>query len=93
MLPKLQQSSIAQSLRKDNPANHNYCNSFFTQAKTKSKVSSAIPTTKTINPGKTNSHQKTHTLPLATSPRTTSPKKNSSTKLTNLITNPLSLDL
>ena len=25
MLPKLQQSSIAQSLRRDNPANHNYC--------------------------------------------------------------------
>lgn len=77
MLPKLQQSSIAQSLRRDNPANHNYCNSTLIQARTNSKTLSVTPAMKIINPGRTNLPPKTHILPSAISLRNTCPNPNS----------------
>ena len=90
MLPKLQQSSIAQSLRRDNPANHNYCNCAFIQAKTNWKTSSATTATKIINLGRTNLPQKTHILPLVTSPKNTFRNPNSLKRRMNQTTKALS---
>ena len=87
MLPKLQQSSLAQSLRRDNPASHLQCNYRLTQAKINSKASSASKTTNAINPGRITTLPKTHTPALATSPKNTYPKKNSKTPTMNQFTN------
>lgn len=80
MLPKLQQSSIAQSLRRDNPANHNYCNYSFIQVRINLKISQAILPMKIINPGKPNSHPKIHIRLLETSLKIISPKLKQKTK-------------
>ena len=86
MLPKLQQSSIAQSLRRDNPANHNYSISIVIQMRINSKTLSATPTTKTINPGRITMLQKIHTPPSEISLRNISLRISSKTQPINPIT-------
>lgn len=69
MLPKLQQSSIAQSLRRDNPATLlQSINIFHIQLKINSKLLSINKTINHTSPGKINLPQKTLILLLATSP-------------------------
>jgi len=77
MLPKLQQSSIASSLRRDNLASLIQCKSISMQAKINSKIYSANRTINLINHGKINMLLKIHTHPSETSPKSTFPKKNS----------------
>lgn len=91
MLPKLQQSSLAQSLRRDNLASQIQCSSLFTQAKTSSKISSANRTTIATNHGRTTTHPKIRTPPSETSPENTYLKKESKTLCTNPSTNSRSL--
>ena len=87
MLPKLQQSSIANSLRRDNLASQIQCTPCVTQARTSSRISSAGRTTNLTNPGKTNTPPKTRTPPSATSQKSTSPKTNSNKPPTSPSTN------
>jgi len=84
MLPKLQQSSIANSLRRDNLASQIQCTTLLIQAKTNSKTSLESKTINPTNHGKTHMRPKTLTLPSATSPKSTSQKKS----LNRLCTNP-----
>lgn len=77
MLPKLQQSSVANSLRRDNLASLIQCNTPTTQAKTNSKTYSANRITNHTNPGKISTRPKIPTRPSEISPNSTSPKKNS----------------
>lgn len=93
MLPKLQQSSLAQSLRRDNLASQIQCTSPLTQVKINSKASSANKATIATNHGRTTMPQKTRTHPSVTSPDNTSPRKNSKTPTTNPSTNLPSPDL
>lgn len=93
MLPKLQQSSIAQSLRRDNPANHNYSTYMLIQMRINSKTSLATPTMKTINPGRITTPPKIHIHPLEISPPIMYPRTSSKIKLTSPITKAPSQDL
>ncbi len=75
MLPKLQNSSLAQTLKRENLAFQVQCNSFISsQVKTSSRASSEETTTKTTNPGKIITPLKTPTAPSVTSLNNTSPK-------------------
>ena len=87
MLPKLQQSSIAQSLRRDNLASQIQCNPHPSQAKISSRILSANKLMTATNHGKTTTPPKTRTPRSEISPRSTSPKKNSKTAPTNPTTN------
>ncbi len=86
MLPKLQQSSIAQSLRRDNPANHNYCTYFFIQVRINLKISLVIQLMKITNPGKLNLHLKIHIHHLGISQVIIYLKRNQKKKPMNLTT-------
>ncbi len=84
MLPKLQQSSLAQSLRRDNMATQVQCkNQFLFQVKTNSKISLEKVIMNPTNRGRINSHPKTHTAASETSLKNTSPKKKSKNPNTN----------
>ena len=87
MLPKLQQSSLANTLRRDNLASQIQCTPYPTQAKTNSRASSGSKTTNPTNHGRTNTPPRTPTPPSATSPENTSLRTNSKTLLTNPCTN------
>lgn len=76
MLPKLQQSSIANSLRRDNLASQIQCTLIYIQAKINSKIYSANKIMSLIGPGKINMHPKIHIHPSETSLKSISPKKN-----------------
>jgi hypothetical protein len=92
MLPKLQQSSIANSLRRDNLASQIQCTLLTIQAKTNSKVFLANKTTNPTNHGKINMPLKIHIHPLETSPKSTSQKRKSKRLFTNLFMNSHSQD-
>ena len=77
MLPKLQQSSLANTLRRDNVASQIQCTSTLIQARTSFAAYSANRTTRATSPGKTNTRHPTRTPPSETSPRSTSLKKKS----------------
>ena len=83
MLPKLQQSSLAQSLRRDNPASHLQCSSLLRQVRISLKASSTSNPTRTTNLGRTTSPPKTLTPASGTSPKSTSPRRNSRTPPTS----------
>jgi hypothetical protein len=93
MLPKLQQSSIANSLRRDNLASLIQCKSISTQVKINSKIYLANKTINPTNHGKISMPPKIHTRPSETSPKNISPKKNSKKLHTNPCMNSLSRDL
>ena len=93
MLPKLQQSSIAQSLRRDNPANHNYSIYMLIQMRINSKTSLATPTMKTINPGRITMPLKILIHPLEISLTNIYPRTNSKIQPINPITKAPSQDL
>lgn len=93
MLPKLQQSSLAQSLRRDNLASQIQCSSLLTQAKINSKASSASRTTTLTNHGRTITHPKIRTPPSETSQKNTYQKKESRILSTNPFMNSPSRDL
>lgn len=84
MLPKLQQSSLAQSLRRDNLASQIQCTLLLTQAKINLKTSSTNRTTNLTNHGRTTMHLKIHILPSETSLKNTYQRKKSKTFTTNL---------
>lgn len=75
MLPKLQQSSIAASLRRDNLASQIQCTFCSTQARTSSRESSWSKTTNPISHGRTSLLLKTRIVPSETSPRSTFPRR------------------
>ena len=83
MLPKLQQSSIANSLRRDNLATQMQCIHTFIQVRTNSKASYSSKTTNPINLGKITMHPKIHIVPSEISPNNTSPKIKSSSLIMN----------
>ena len=87
MLPKLQQSSLANTLRRDNLASQIQCTPAFTQARTSSAEFSASKTTRATSPGKINSPHPTRTPPSETSLRSTSLRKNSKKQNTIPTTN------
>lgn len=87
MLPKLQQSSLATSLRRDNLASQIQCNSPITQVKISLKESSISKTTKHTNHGKINMPLKTLTAPLVISPKNTCLNKKSKMSTTNRFMN------
>ena len=87
MLPKLQQSSLANTLRRDNLASQIQCTPALTQARTSFVAFSASKTTRATSPGKTNTHRRTRTPPSETSPRSTSPRKKSKNQSMNPNTN------
>ena len=87
MLPKLQQSSIAQSLRRDNLASQIQCNSHLIQAKTNSRTSSASKPMTPTNHGKTTTLQRILILHLETSLKSISLRRNSKIALTSLTMN------
>jgi len=92
MLPKLQQSSIANSLRRDNLASQIQCTFLIIQAKTNSKTFSANKTTNPTNHGKINMPPKIHIHPSETSPKSTSQKRKSKRLSTSLFMNSHSQD-
>lgn len=67
MLPKLQQSSLAQSLRRDNPATLIQSNSSLMQRRINSRTLLARRTINHTNLGKINMHPRIPILPLETS--------------------------
>jgi hypothetical protein len=83
MLPKLQQSSLAQSLRRDNPASHLQCTCDTIQARISSSASSASKAMKLTSHGKTSMRPRTRILPSEISPRNTSQKTESKQPNTN----------
>jgi hypothetical protein len=83
MLPKLQQSSLAQSLRRDNLASQIQCTQDITKAKINSEALSGNKTTTATNHGRTTTHPRTHIRPSETSPNNTSPKRKSRKSPTN----------
>ena len=87
MLPKLQQSSLAQSLRRDNLASQIQCKLGQTKAKISSKTSSVDKTMTATNHGRTITHPKTHIPPLVISQKNIYPKRNSKMSLTNQFMN------
>ena len=87
MLPKLQQSSLAQSLRRDNPANHLQCIYTFIQVRINSGESSENKPINPINPGKITTLPKIHTHASEISPKNTSLKKNSKMFIMNQLIN------
>jgi hypothetical protein len=87
MLPKLQQSNLANTLRRDNLASQIQCNPLITKARTNSREYSASRIINHINHGKTNMHPIIHTAPSETSPKSISPKKNLKMSSTNPFTN------
>ena len=93
MLPKLQQSSLANSLRRDNLASQIQCKPHNIQARISSRTYSTDKTISHINHGKMNLPPKTHTRLSETSPNNTSPKTSSKTQDRRLFTNLLFLDL
>lgn len=72
MLPKLQQSSLANTLRRDNLASQIQCTKHHIQARTNFVACSANRTMRATNHGKTNMLLKTRILPSATSPKSIS---------------------
>ena len=76
MLPKLQQSSLAQSLRKDNPASCLQSTVSVTQSRTSSKILFSKPTMNLINPGRISMPLRTLIAHSVTSPKITYLKKN-----------------
>lgn len=93
MLPKLQQSSLAQSLRRDNPASHLQCQIFFIQAKINSKALLVNKLINAINHGRTILLLKILIHALETFLRSISPNKNSKMCIMNLLMNSHYLDL
>lgn len=91
MLPKLQQSSLANTLRRDNLASQIQCTCCSMQARTSSRALSASRTTKPTNRGRILMRPKTRTVPSATFLRSTSLGTNSRKRLTNQSTNSRSL--
>ena len=81
MLPKLQQTSIAQSLRRDNPAANLQSTLFLIQMRTCLRTLSPRPATNPINLGRMGMHQRTLILPLEISQRITSHKRNLKTSV------------
>ena len=75
MLPKLQQSSIAQSLRKDNPTSLIQCNCAIMKARISWRLSYPDPIMNHTNHGKINMPPRIHIALSATSPQTTCPNK------------------
>ena len=75
MLPKLQQSSLATSLRRDNLASQIQCTYLSIQARTNSKASSINKTMRPISHGKISMLPKTLIVHLETSLVNTSPNK------------------
>jgi hypothetical protein len=76
MLPKLQQSSLANSLRRDNLASQIQCTYPTIKARINSKAWSAGRTIKCTNLGKINTPPKTLTVPSVISPKSICRKKN-----------------
>ncbi len=75
MLPKLQQSSLAQSLRRDNPATLVQSTFILTQPRINLKTLSENQITRHTSPGKINLLQKILIRPLVTSQLNTYPKR------------------
>lgn len=92
MLPKLQQSSLANTLRRDNLASQIQCTPSSTKARTNCVEFLANRTMSPISHGRTNMPQKIHTVPSEISRRSTFPRKSSRTASTSLSMNSLSLD-
>ena len=92
MLPKLQQSSIANSLRRDNLASQIQCNSNITKAKTNSKASFLNKTINPINHGKITTLPKTLIVHSEISLKNIYPKIKLSNRTTNLSINILFQD-
>lgn len=76
MLPKLQQSSLANSLRRDNLASQIQCIYPTIKARINWKAWSANRTTKCTDLGKINMPPKTRTVPLEISQKSIYPKRN-----------------
>ena len=83
MLPKLQQSHIATSLRRDNLTSQIQCISESIQAKTNSRPCSSSRTTSVTDRGRIVTPLKILTVPSAISRNSTCPKKNSPTPPTS----------
>ena len=93
MLPKLQQSSLAQSLRRDNPASHLQCIYCIIKVRINSKVSLENKLINAINLGRTITLPKILILALVISQRSTFQKRNSRMLIMNLLMNSPSRDL
>lgn len=91
MLPKLQQSSLANTLRRDNLASQIQCTYCLTQVRTNSRVFSANKTTKPTSLGRIHTHPKTHIVLLVTFQGSISPRTNSRKRLMKQSMNLLSL--
>ena len=92
MLPKLQQSSLANTLRRDNLASQIQCTPFLTKARTNFAAFWASRTTSPTSHGRTHTHPKTHIHPSEIFPKSTSPTPNSKRPHTNPFTNSPSRD-
>jgi hypothetical protein len=92
MLPKLQQSSLANTLRRDNLASQIQCTPFFTKARTNFAAFWASRTTSPTSHGRTHTHPKTHIHPSEIFPKSTSPTPNSKRPPMNPFTNSPSRD-
>ena len=89
MLPKLQQSSLAQSLRKDNLTSLIQCRSIFMKARTNSNTLSPGPIINLINHGRISMLRKILKAPSETSLPNMFPNKESKPNKFNLnINNP-----
>ena len=86
MLPKLQQSSIANSLRRDNPTTLLQCTISLTKARTSLKLFLANKITNPISLGRINMPPKIHILPLEIFLKSIYLKKNLKMPLINLFT-------
>ena len=93
MLPKLQQSSLAQNLRRDNPATLIQGIKSFIQLKTSWKISSARPITSHTSLGRIIMPQKILILPSEIFPRSTCQRPSCRKKPTLPITSKLCQDL
>ena len=87
MLPKLQQSSLANSLRRDNLASQIQCKIYNIQARISSRTYSNDRTISHINLGRMNLPPKIHTRPSETSPNNTFQKTSSKILDRRLFTN------
>lgn len=75
MLPKLQQSSLAQNLRRDNPASSLQSISLFTQMRISLRTLSASLQTNPTSLGRISTHPAIRTPPLETSLKNTCLKR------------------
>lgn len=87
MLPKLQQSSIANSLRRDNPTTLLQCRKSLIKVRISSKRFSVSKITNLISLGRINMLLKIPTRPSEISPKSISLKINLKASITNLYIN------